>query len=136
MEKVVLLTGGNIGNIEVNMALARQMIAEKVGHETAASTIYQSKAWGFDSDDVFMNQVLVVETKMEPMEVLEAIHEIENKLGRVRDESKTGYQSRTMDIDILYFGERVIDNSRLKVPHPLIDQREFVLIPLRELGIK
>lgn len=135
MEKVVLLTGGNIGDVEGNMVSARRMIAQRVGQETAASKIHRSKAWGFDSEDEFLNQVLVIETEMEPLEVLKTIHKIENELGRVRDQNKEGYQSRTMDIDILYFGERIIDSEQLKVPHPLINQREFVLIPLRELGI-
>jgi len=91
-----------------------------------------SEPWGFMDDHFFLNQVIWVKTLLSPLEVLDTIREIENELGRKR--SGKGYKARTMDIDILLYSDKVIDLQNLKIPHPLLPDRNFVLIPLAEIA--
>lgn len=133
MERVVLITGGNVGNVARTLERARGMLSVEVGREVAASPVMESEPWGFDSPDKFLNQVLVLETSLLPHEVLHICLDIEKRLGRERDEKACGYRSRTIDIDILFYGRRVIDTPELKIPHPLIAVREFVLSPLNSV---
>lgn len=139
MAKVVLITGGNVGNAEATLAEAAQLIGAEVGAVERTSQIYRTKAWGFESED-FRNQVLVVESAMEPLALLDVVNDIERRLGRDRaDEQKiksaTGarYASRSIDIDILFYDDLVIESERLTLPHPRIAEREFVLEPLVEV---
>ena len=140
MAKAVLITGGNVGNAEAMLAEAARLIAAEVGCVERASRIYRTKAWGFEADD-FRNQVLVVESSLEPMEMLTAVNDIERRLGRDRDreqdeKSATGarYASRSIDIDILFYDDLVVESERLTLPHPRIAEREFVLEPLSEVA--
>ena len=132
MARAVLLTGGNLGPVARNLEEARRRIGERVGTVVAASSMRDSEAWGFESDDRFLNQVLVVETALEPEQVLDACQRIESEMGRVRTPG-AGYSSRTMDIDILFYENCVISTERLVVPHPRMEQRDFVLAPLEEV---
>ena len=92
----------------------------------------ESEAWGFESDDRFLNQALVVETALDAERLLDACQQIEREMGRVRTPGAE-YSSRTMDIDILFYENRVISTERLIVPHPRLEQRDFVLAPLEEV---
>ena len=143
---VVLLTGGNLGDVAANMEAARSEVERRVGRVAAASKVYASPPWGFEAAEDFLNQVLVVQTEMEPLEVLDAVQAIEERLGRWREASRSSfppphlpstssprYASRTMDIDILYYDDLIMDGERLSVPHPLIARREFALRPLCEV---
>ncbi len=132
--KAVLLTGGNLGDIDKSMVQARELIAQRAGEIVAESKIYTSEAWGFESDNLFKNQVIIIETPLSPLELLDTTQQIESELGRVRPVNKNGYTSRTMDIDILYIDNAVIRSRRLTIPHPLIQFREFVLNPLTEVA--
>ena len=132
--KAVLLTGGNLGNLEQSMLQAREMIAQRVGPILDESKIHTSEAWGFESSNLFHNQVIIVETELSPLDLLTTTQQIEYELGRIRNPEIKGYSSRTMDIDILYIDHSVICSRPLTVPHPLISQREFVLIPLTEVA--
>lgn len=132
MARVVLLTGGNIGEVRENLRRAEMAVRERIGKVTATSQVKESEAWGFECADRFLNQVLVVETRLEPHKVLDRAQEIEKELGRMRNKSD-GYESRTVDIDILYYDDMEIEDERLTVPHPLIGEREFVLEPLAEV---
>jgi len=131
--RAVVITGGNLGEVAANLAAARDEIERSAGRIVAASKIYSSPAWGFDAPQEFLNQVLVVETQLEPLELLDALQRIERQLGRLRDSASARYTSRTMDIDILYYDRLVMDSERLCIPHPLIARREFVLRPLCEV---
>jgi 2-amino-4-hydroxy-6-hydroxymethyldihydropteridine diphosphokinase len=122
------------------------MIAEKIGRITKASSIHKSEAWGFEPEKeeerMFLNQVLVVETALTPRETLQKVHETEAALGRDREAEKTEkartgqrYAARPIDIDILFYDNETIDEPDLQIPHPRIAEREFVLAPLRELGL-
>ena len=134
----MLITGGDIGDVAAHVAAAREMIGERIGKIVAASGVRESGAWGFEAEGRFLNQVLVVETGLSPEGVLAECGRIEDELGRTRPEKGVGdgrrvYASRTMDIDILFYGDRVIGTAMLTVPHPLIAQRRFVLEPLAEV---
>lgn len=140
MHRVVLLTGTNLGDKALHIRRAADRIGDEVGHVVLSSRVYESEPWGFDSTDAFLNQVLVVETELSPLAVLDCIQQIETSMGRIRTESRSSvggetknYESRTMDIDILFYDDSVIGSDRLTVPHPLICEREFVLTPLREI---
>ena len=139
MARVALITGGNVGNAEATLAEVERLIADEVGTIECRSQIYRTKAWGFEADD-FRNQVLVVESELEPLALLDAVNDIERRLGRDRAEeqkvkSATGarYASRSIDIDILFYDALVVESERLTLPHPRIAERDFVLEPLVEV---
>lgn len=132
MARVVLLTGGNLGSVAENLEAASRAIAQEVGPIVVRSSVRESEAWGFEAKERFLNQVLVVDTELEPQEVLGRCQHIEQRFGRVRHPGQ-GYASRTMDIDILFYDRRIIDMPDLRIPHPLIGERDFVLTPLEEI---
>ena len=140
MARVILLTGGNLGDVRATLAGARLKLAERVGAETAASSLWESPPWGFEAPEQFLNQVLIFETALEPEHVLDICQQIERELGRNRaaeavEKASSGaaYSSRPIDIDIIFYGDEVIDDERLTVPHPLLAEREFALQPLAEI---
>jgi len=127
---VVILLGSNLSSRQEFMQQAAQLISIEVGHIVKYSSYYETKAWGNESQPDFLNQVLVCETTYSPIEVLTHCLSIEKKLGRHRKEK---WGSRTIDIDILYFGNEIIATPQLKIPHPLLHQRRFTLVPLCEV---
>ncbi len=139
MAKVTLLTGGNLGDVSRNMSRVFALISNQLGDIKLASKIYESESWGFDSIDIFQNQVLVVYTDLDPLEVLSVTQNIEREFGKIVgavefDESGNRvYHSREMDIDILFYDDVVIDSDRLVIPHPRLHLRTFVLNPLSEV---
>ena len=140
MARVVLLTGGNTGDVKRTLQAAQQLINARVGAVLRCSHRYESKPWGFDAEQHFSNQALEVSTDLQPLEVLEAVQAIEQELGRNRaaeavEKARTGvaYTSRPIDIDILFYDDEVIASERLTVPHPLLSEREFALAPLCEI---
>ena len=132
LNKVVLITGGNLANRELYLSQAAFYIGKNIGSITRFSKIYDTAPWGFNHEQTFLNQALIVETCLLPHEVLEKINEIEKKMGRTRKDSK-GYSARTIDIDILFFNDEIIDELDLIIPHPHIGKRMFVLKPLCEI---
>jgi 2-amino-4-hydroxy-6-hydroxymethyldihydropteridine diphosphokinase len=108
-------------------------INRSMGHISSSSSIYTSRPWGFHSEDLFLNQAVVLECDLAPQQLLSAIHSLENDLGRVRGASP-GYSSRTIDIDILHWSEGVFYSDDLVIPHPLVHKRRFALTPLNEVG--
>lgn len=132
MSKAVLITGGNLGPVAQNLAAAREAISREVGTVERCSSVLESKAWGFEAGERFLNQVLVVTTSLDPQQVLARCQQIERQLGRIR-KSGPRYVSRTMDIDLLFYDDRAIDSDGLTVPHPRIAERDFVLAPLEEV---
>lgn len=142
MAKVVLITGGNLGDVEQTLKLCNELIGKRVGRIIQLSSVVRTKAWGFESEDDFLNQVVVLETTLLPEEVLSETQQIEKLLGRKnKDENSEQselnthreYHSREIDIDILFYDDIIINSSRLKIPHVLMHQRAFVLEPLCEL---
>lgn len=127
--KVVLILGGNRGDREELINQAVKFISEK-NQLAASSAIYETQAWGNVAKGNFLNQVIQLETSVSPEKLLELIQEIEEKLGRKRTET---WGDRTMDIDILYFGDEVKHTPQLTIPHRFIQDRRFVLVPLAEI---
>ena len=107
MARVVLITGANLGPVAENLAEAVRLLAETVGRIVLRSSLRESEPWGFEADERFLNQVLAIETPLSPERVLDECQRIERILGRVRTPD-TGYRSRTMDIDMLFYEDRVI----------------------------
>lgn len=134
MNKVFLGIGGNIGDKRKNFIRVSELIEVKLGKILQASSVYETPPWGFHSKDVFWNQVLVIETKLEAEELLWRIREIEADFGRKRGNER--YSSREMDIDILYFNDDFMETPELIIPHPRIPERRFVLVPLVEIAPK
>ncbi len=131
MSLAYLILGGNRGNTKQIFSDAIDLVSSHIGPISAKSSLYSSESWGFESD-LFMNQVIKLETLLSPAEVLRNALDIENQLGRIR---KTGgYEARTLDIDLLYFDSLIIRTEELIVPHPRIKERRFVLVPLAEVA--
>jgi 2-amino-4-hydroxy-6-hydroxymethyldihydropteridine diphosphokinase len=130
MEEAILLLGGNLGNRELALAQAMEKLEELVGEITAHSSIYESEPWGFEDKNRFLNQAVKVNTELNPKQLLSTLLEIEQSLGRVR----TGQLSaRTIDLDILFYGNEKINTETLTIPHPRISERLFTLLPLAEV---
>ncbi len=132
MHKVFLGIGGNIGNKAVNFDKVYELIKNELGNFVKSSSIYETPPWGFTAEENFWNQVLIIDTEYSPTELLEKITEIENQFGREREIGK--YNSREMDIDILYIDDLFMETEKLIIPHPRIQQRKFVLVPLNEIA--
>jgi len=132
MKIIFLGIGTNLGNRESNLKEAVAGIKEYIGPVVKSSSVYETEPWGFQTGDVFLNMVLKVETKLTPSGLLGRILMIESLSGRVRGEKH--YSSRVIDIDILLYEDMIIDEKSLKIPHPLMHERKFVLVPLCEIG--
>ena len=140
MARVALLLGGNQGDVKRTLQTAQQLINSRVGAVLRCSHRYESEPWGFPAAQRFSNQALEVSTDLSPLEVLDACQGIERELGRNRaaeaiEKASSGaaYSSRPIDIDIIFYGDEVIDDERLTVSHPLLAEREFALQPLAEI---
>ena len=127
-----LSLGSNKGDKLITLQKAVDLISEKIGHIIKISSIYKTKSWGFDSDD-FFNICIEVSTNLNPERLIETVLLIENILGRNRFET-TDYQDRVIDIDVLLFDDEIIFYNNLKVPHPKMLERKFVLVPLTEIA--
>ena len=129
--KAYLILGSNLGKRKALLEQAIEMICAKCGAIINQSSTYETEPWGFASHERFLNQVICIETHLNPYELLETLQRIEELLGRIR--KGRGYQSRTIDIDILFFGNLQLCDDKLVIPHPEISKRRFVLSPLNEI---
>jgi 2-amino-4-hydroxy-6-hydroxymethyldihydropteridine diphosphokinase len=132
MNVVYLLLGSNLNDRLDMLQRARDEISRRIGKITDKSSIYESESWGFYSENLFLNQVIRVNTDCTPLQILDEIIKIETEYGRKRD-IPGKYASRLMDIDILYFNDEIIKEHNLTIPHPKIPERMFTLLPLSEL---
>ena len=132
MQQVFLGIGGNLGNKRENFKRAHSFIENELGKILQTSSVYETPPWGFRAKESFWNQVLLIETDYSPEVVLKKIHDIEEQFGRKRDAKN--YASRKMDIDILYYDDIFQEEKNLIIPHPLLHQRKFVLVPLTEIA--
>ena len=133
MALVYLGLGTNLGKKERNLSDAIGMLSSQVGRVVSQSVFYKSKPWGFESDNEFLNAVVLVETGLLPFDLLATTQQVERELGRTA-KSVNGYSDRIIDIDILLYDDMVLDEPTLKIPHPLILERDFVLVPLVEIA--
>ena len=129
-----MLFGSNMGDKNQLFADACLLINNRCGVITAVSSSYESEPWGFEASEWFLNRLIVVDTDLNPEAMLRELLAIEAELGRVRHPEKEGYTSRTADLDILYYGQRVIVTPTLTVPHPRLHLRRFALMPLCEVA--
>lgn len=131
---VYLGLGTNLGNKEANLNEAVEEIKKRVGEVTSLSAFYTTEPWGFESDHSFLNAVCRVSTPFSPIEVLHLAQEIERTLGRLKKSVNRQYSDRSIDIDILLYDDIHINTPELTIPHPLMWEREFVTIPLKEIA--
>ena len=131
LQTVYLLLGSNLGNSKEILDKAIELIGHKVGVIISQSNNYETKPWGVTDQPNFLNLALVVHTKLKPLEILEQTQFIENQLGRIRKEK---WGARLIDIDIIFYENEIMDEPNLKVPHPLMQERDFVLTPLAEIA--
>ncbi len=139
---VVLLIGGNQGERVALLMQAIALIAQRIGTVSVVSSIYETAPWGFEAEQNFLNQALVVDTDLDAQTVLDIALEIEKELGRVRSESSDSqnskskirnYTSRPIDIDLIFFNNDIVETPSLQLPHPRMHLRRFVLQPLAQI---
>lgn len=131
--------GTNLGDKEQNLRTAVQKIEERIGETIALSAFYATAPWGFDSDNAFLNAALCISTPLPPLQVLGITQEIEREMGRTHKSAGGIYTDRLIDIDLLLCftpdGTPVeVDTPELKLPHPLMQERDFVMRPLAEIA--
>ncbi|MBC3784467.1 2-amino-4-hydroxy-6-hydroxymethyldihydropteridine diphosphokinase [Spirosoma utsteinense] len=126
-----LLLGANLGDRMATLRRAVDLIGAHVGAVVQASGLYETAPWGVTDQPAFLNQVLAVETTLAPEAVLTQAQAIEQALGRIRHEK---WGARVIDIDILYYGDQIIQSEILTVPHPFLHERRFTLVPLAEIA--
>ena len=132
MFRIFLLLGSNLDDRVSSLRAAADLIHSDVGGIERVSSIYESEPWGYTSENHFLNQLVIANTALSPKSVLDKIHHIENQLGRKR--KKNGFADRTIDIDILFYGNKLVNSPELAIPHPSIENRLFALYPLSELA--
>ena len=138
--------GSNLGDREANIRKAISLIGKKVGLVLRQSSLIETEPWGFESSNKFLNGVILVETPLTPRQLLKVTQSIERQLGRRKKSSASrlpspsssssspvSYSDRPIDIDILLYDDLTVNEPDLKIPHPLMQQRDFVMIPLQEI---
>lgn len=129
---VYLGLGSNLGDRHAQLLAAIELLTQRVGRLVRCSSFIETAPWGFVSEHPFLNAVALFRTTLSPRELLTVTQDIERQLGR-RQKSNGTYADRPIDIDILLYGDAVIDEPDLKIPHPLMHERDFVMRPLNEI---
>lgn len=127
-----LILGSNMNNRELYISNANEYIKENIGVVLKYSHLYETEPWGFDDESFFLNQVLKIETKLLPNQILEKINTLEAQMGRVR--TNVRYSARPIDVDILFYDNDIMDEPQLTIPHKEIANRRFVLVPLVDIA--
>ena len=133
MHRVYLSLGSNLGNRKRNIREALEKIGELIGDVERQSALYETKPWGYSSPNDFINACACVHTPLAPRQLLEATQKVEQEMGRKLKSVNGEYHDRIIDIDILLYDDLRIDQPDLKIPHPLMEERDFVMVPLREI---
>ena len=131
MIDVFLLLGTNLGEREIYLQQAVQHIVQEVGPVIKSSSVYETQSWGKTDEPDYLNQVILLQTELPPLALLTRVLHIESILGRVRKER---WGARVIDIDVLFYGDQVINEPQLQVPHPRLHERRFTLEPLAEIA--
>ena len=131
MQTAFLLLGSNLGDRAGNLADARSELTRKIGRIDCLSSVYETEPWGMKSARYFYNQCATLSTSMDPFVLMKQIRSIEKDMGKTQ--SSSGYADRTIDIDILFFGDMIINERDLIIPHPKIRERRFAMIPILEI---
>ena len=139
IHQVYLGLGSNLGDREEHIRKAIALIGESIGLVIRQSSLIETEPWGFESANRFLNSVILVETTLTPRQLLKATQKIERQLGRKKKSTDSSlltpvsYSDRSIDIDILLYDDLIVDEPDLKIPHPLMEQRDFVMTPLNEI---
>jgi 2-amino-4-hydroxy-6-hydroxymethyldihydropteridine diphosphokinase len=128
---IFLLLGANLGEREATLAKAIQLITEQIAPVVFRSHLYETAPWGVIDQPAFLNQVVQIKTELAPIQLLEKTLTIEKQLGRER---RLRWGARVIDIDILYYGDLVLADTDLHLPHPRLHERRFTLVPLVEIA--
>ena len=131
MNRAYLLIGGNMGNRQGFLAAAREEMEACGCRILQQSSLYETAAWGLEDQSPFLNQALEIETAFGAFKLLKKLLQIEKKIGRLRKEK---YGPRTIDIDVLFFNNDIVTDDFLTIPHPQLQNRRFVLVPLNEIA--
>ncbi len=131
MNTTYLLLGSNQQQPQQQLRIAQKHISKKIGAITRTSSLYRTAAWGNTKQPDFLNQVIIVQTGLDAQQTITAILAIEKEMGRIRTKKNA---PRIIDIDIIFFNKEIIDSGNLQVPHPRLQLRNFVLVPLNELS--
>ncbi len=131
MNNIYILLGTNLGDRFQQLDLARKQLESRIGAIIDASSIYETAAWGVEDQPAFLNQALLLTTNLQALDCLEITQSIEQELGRIRIKK---WGERVIDIDLIYFNQDIIDLPTLRIPHPFIAERRFVLAPLVEIA--
>jgi 2-amino-4-hydroxy-6-hydroxymethyldihydropteridine diphosphokinase len=131
MNKTYLLLGSNMGNSKASLSRAVVQIEKQIGSVVRQSSLYSTAAWGKIKQPDFLNQVIIVETELTALQTMQTILAIEKRMGRVRTVKNA---PRIIDIDILFFNKEITDENKLTIPHPQLQNRRFVLVPLNQLS--
>lgn len=130
MNKAILLIGGNLGDRVGHLQQAVEQIKKQVGKVEMTSALYETAAWGHVEQPDYLNQAILVSTGMDARTLLQTVLAIEHNIGRVRRQK---WGARVIDIDIIFYNDAVINEPDLKIPHPQMQFRQFVLVPLQEI---
>ena len=133
MHRVYLSLGSNLGNRKRNIREAIERIGERIGDVESQSSLYETKPWGYSSPNDFINACICVLTPLAPRQLLEATQCVEQEMGRTLKSQNGEYHDRIIDIDILLYDNLHINEPDLQIPHPLMEERDFVMVPLREI---
>jgi 2-amino-4-hydroxy-6-hydroxymethyldihydropteridine diphosphokinase len=131
MAEVFILLGGNVGDKAKIFEETRKLIGERIGLITKLSSVYITEPWGFESE-LFWNQAIIAESILNPPEILHQTQLIETEMGRIRKSEH--YEARIIDIDLLFYDDLKLNTPNLTLPHPKMDKRKFVLVPLNEIA--
>lgn len=134
MEKVFISLGSNQGDRRAALNEAIDKLGKQAGTVVCKSQIYETEPWGFECNDKFLNMAISMATNLKPFELLDICQSIEANMGRKRNPNCIGYSSRPIDIDILFYGNEILESERLTIPHPLLHLRHFVLDPLMDIA--
>lgn len=132
MEQLILSVGGNLGQREIFIAEAKNLLEKVLACKAEVSAIYETPAWGFESSNAFLNAIFTFAMAELPKGLMSEIISIERRLGRKRSDT-SGYTSRTIDIDVIAIGQQIISSDELIVPHPRMQDRLFVLKPMADV---
>lgn len=128
---VYLGLGSNMGDRAANLKSAAALISKLIGKIAKQSHVYETAPWGNTEQEAFLNQVIMINTTLDPRDLLDATNKVEREMGRVKKEK---WGPRIIDIDILFYGKRIVRDKGLEIPHPELHKRAFVLVPLMEIA--
>ena len=133
MHKLYISLGSNLGNKEEKLHRAIELINERIGSVLRTSSFIETEPWGFQSENTFLNAVCLVETELTPMQCLRETQKIERLLGRTQKSTDGKYHDRPIDLDLLLYDDLQVNEEDLILPHPHMQERDFVMIPLKEI---